>query len=103
MTTFRSLLFLVGAVVITAPFGILVPSALVLGRRNYLFAGSDAGGETAARLYSLIGTCRLNEIDPHLYLRHVLECIATHPINRIEELLPWRVGPLRPLVLSRVA
>ena len=77
--------------------------ALVLGRRNYLFAGSDAGGETAARLYSLIGTCRLNEIDPHLYLRHVLECIATHPINRIEELLPWRVGPLRPLVLSRVA
>lgn len=77
--------------------------ALVLGRRNYLFAGSDAGGETAARLYSLIGTCRLNDIDPHLYLRHVLECIATHPINRIEELLPWRVGPLRPLVLSRAA
>lgn len=76
---------------------------LVLGRRNYLFAGSDAGGETAARLYSLIGTCRLNGIDPHLYLRHVLECIATHPINRIEELLPWRVGPLRPLVLSRAA
>ena len=77
--------------------------ALVLGRRNYLFAGSDAGGETAARLYSLIGTCRLNGIDPHLYLRHVLECIATHPINRIEELLPWRVGPLPPLVLSRAA
>ena len=76
--------------------------ALVLGRRNYLFAGSDAGGETAARLYSLIGTCRLNAIDPHLYLRHVLECIANHPINRIEELLPWRVAPLRPLVLSHV-
>jgi transposase len=67
--------------------------ALVLGRRNYLFAGSDAGGETAARLYSLIGTCRLNEIDPHLYLRHVLERIATHPINRIETLLPWHVAP----------
>jgi transposase len=66
--------------------------ALVLGRRNYLFAGSDAGGETAARLYSLIGTCRLNELDPHLYLRHVLERIATHPINRLEELLPWRVA-----------
>ena len=65
--------------------------ALVLGRRNYLFAGSDAGGETAARLYSLIGTCRLNDIDPHLYLRHVLERIANHPINRIEELLPWNV------------
>ncbi len=67
--------------------------ALVLGRRNYLFAGSDAGGETAARLYSLIGTCRLGGIDPYGYLRHVLERIATHPINRIEELLPWRVAP----------
>jgi transposase len=66
--------------------------ALVLGRRNYLFAGSDAGGETAARLYSLIGTCRLNGLDPHRYLRHVLERIAAHPINRIEELLPWRVA-----------
>ena len=66
---------------------------LVLGRRNYLFAGSDAGGETAARLYSLIGTCRLNGIDPHLYLRHVLERIATHPINSIETLLPWHVAP----------
>jgi transposase len=77
--------------------------ALVLGRRNYLFAGSDAGGETAARLYSLIGTCRLNAIDPHLYLRHVLECIAEHPINRIEELLPWRVADRLPLALSRAA
>lgn len=77
--------------------------ALVLGRRNYLFAGSDAGGETAARLYSLVGTCRLNAIDPHLYLRHVLECTANHPINRIEELLPWRVAPLLPLVLSHAA
>jgi len=77
--------------------------ALVLGRRNYLFAGSDTGGETAARLYTLIGTCRLNGIDPHAYLRHVLERIAEHPINRIEELLPWRVADLLPLALSRAA
>jgi hypothetical protein len=77
--------------------------ALVLGRRNYLFTGSDAGGDTAACLYSLIGSCRLNEIDPHLYLRYVLEHIATHPINRIGELLPWRVSPLLPLALSRAA
>ena len=77
--------------------------ALVLGRRNYLFAGSDAGGETAARHYSLIGTCRLNGMDPHLYLRHVLGCIASHPINRIEELLPWRLAPLLHLALSRAA
>jgi transposase len=75
--------------------------ALVLGRRNYLFAGSDRGGETAARLYSLIGTCRLNGIDPHHYLRHVLERIATHPINRIDELLPWRVASR--LSLARAA
>ena len=52
-------------------------------------------------MYSLIGTCRLNGIDPHRYLHHVLERIASHPINRIEELLPWRVAatltePLRP-------
>ena len=78
--------------------------ALVLGRRNYLFAGSDAGGETAARLYSLIGTCRLNGIDPHLYLKHVLERIAAHPINRIDELLPWRVAAQLPTAaLSRAA
>lgn len=72
--------------------------ALVLGRRNYLFAGSDAGGETAARLYSLIGTCRLNGIDPHAYLRHVLACVADHPVNRIQELLPWNVALENPAV-----
>ena len=64
---------------------------IVLGRRNYLFAGSDAGGERAANIYSLIGTALLNGIDPYLYLRHVLERIAEHPINRIETLLPWQV------------
>jgi hypothetical protein len=77
--------------------------ALVLGRRNYLFAGSDAGGETAARLYSLIGTCRLNNIDPHMYLQYVLERIAEHPINRIDQLLPWQVESLLPSVLCRAA
>ena len=77
--------------------------ALVLGRRNYLFAGSDAGGETAARLYSLVGTCRLNGLDPHLYLRHVLERIATHPINRIETLLPWHVAPSLEIPQQRAA
>ncbi len=77
--------------------------ALVLGRRNYLFAGSDAGGDTAATLYSLIGTCRLNGLDPHQYLRHVLERIATHPINRIDELLPWRVADQLRTAQSRAA
>ena len=62
---------------------------LVLGRRNYLFAGSDGGGESAAVIYSLIGTARLNGFEPFAYLRTVFERIADHPINRIDELLPW--------------
>ena len=77
--------------------------ALVLGRRNYLFAGSDAGGETAARHYSLIGTCRLNSIDPYIYLRHLLERIAAHPINRIQELLPWRLAAQLPVARAQAA
>ena len=77
--------------------------ALVLGRRNYLFAGSDAGGETAASLYSLIGTCRLNGIDPHAYLHYVLGHIAEHPINRLEELLPWQVAHRLTQPLTRAA
>jgi transposase len=77
--------------------------ALVLGRRNYLFAGSDAGGETAACLYSLIGTCRLNGIDPHRYLREVLERIPAHPINRIQELLPWNMNLRVPTPASLAA
>jgi transposase len=64
----------------------------VLGRKNYLFAGSDAGGERAAAIYSLIGTALLNGMDPNAYLRHVLERIAEHPINRIEALTPWNVA-----------
>jgi transposase len=65
--------------------------AIALGRKNYLFAGSDRGGERAATFYSLIGTAKLNRIDPEAYLRYVLEHIADHPITRIEELLPWNI------------
>jgi transposase len=64
---------------------------VALGRKSYLFAGSDTGGERAAAMYTLIGSCKLNKIDPESYLRHVFERIAGHPINRIEELLPWNV------------
>ena len=66
--------------------------SVVMGRKNYLFMGSDSGGERAASLYSLIATAKLNGLDPEFYLRKVLATIAEHPINRIEELLPWNIA-----------
>jgi transposase len=66
--------------------------AVVLGRKNYLFSGSDSGGERAAAIYSLIGSAKLNGVDPEAYLRDVLARVADHPVNRIAELLPWNVA-----------
>ena len=66
--------------------------AVAIGRKNYLFMGADSGGHRAASLYSLIGTAKLNGLDPAFYLRTVLVTIAEHPINRIEELLPWNIA-----------
>ena len=67
--------------------------SIALGRKNHLFAGADTGGERAAGIYSLIGTAKLIGFDPEAYLRYVLERIAEHPINRIEDFLPWNVAP----------
>jgi len=62
---------------------------LVLGRKNYLFAGSDSGGVRAAKMYTIIESAKLNGLDPEAYLRDIFARIADHPINRIDELLPW--------------
>ena len=63
---------------------------LALGRKNYLFAGSDAGGRRAAAVYTIVETARMNGLDAEAYLRDVIARIADHPANRIDELLPWR-------------
>jgi hypothetical protein len=77
--------------------------AVAVGRRNYLFAGSDSGGERAAVFYGLIATAKLNGLDPEAYLRQVLSRIADHPINRIEELLPWNIATSLPAVIEAAA
>jgi len=63
---------------------------IALGRKSWLFAGSDRGGERAAAMYSLIVTCKLNGVDPRAWLADVLARIADHPVSRLHELLPWR-------------
>ena len=65
---------------------------VALGRKNFLFAGSDGGGERAAAVYSLLGSAKLNGLDPEAYLHEVLTRVAEHPVNRISELLPWNMA-----------
>lgn len=74
--------------------------AVSIGRKNYLFFGADSGGVRAASFYSLIGTAKLNGLDPEAYLRHVLGRINDHPINRIEELLPWHIAKNPPIAIA---
>jgi len=66
--------------------------AIALGRKNWLFAGSDDGGERAAAIYSLLGTAQLNGLNVEAYLHHVLERLPDHPVNRVDELLPWAIA-----------
>jgi transposase len=67
---------------------------VAIGRKNYLFAGSDAGGRRAAAIYSLIESAKLNALNPQRYIADVLARIADHPARRIAELLPWNWQPL---------
>jgi transposase len=73
--------------------------AVAVGRKNFLFAGSDAGGERAAAMYSLIGTAKLNSVDPEAYLAYVLARIADHPLQQVDQLLPWNT-PVRRTIFA---
>ena len=66
---------------------------IALGRKSWLFAGSDRGGERAAAMYSLIVSAKMNDIDPQAWLADVLARIASHPASRLDDLLPWNWRP----------
>ena len=66
---------------------------VALGRKSWLFCGSDRGGQRAAAMYSLIVTCKMNRVDPQAWLADVLSRIAGHPAHRLDELLPWNWRP----------
>jgi len=65
---------------------------IALGRKNWMFSGSDEGGRRAAAVYSLVETAKLNGVNPQAYLREVISRIAGHPVNRLEPLLPWSLA-----------
>ena len=62
---------------------------IAIGRKNWIFAGSDTGGTRAAAIYTLIETCKLNDVDARAWLADVLARLPDHPVKRIDELLPW--------------
>jgi hypothetical protein len=62
---------------------------IALGRKSWLFAGSDRGGQRAAMMYSLIVTAKMNDIDPQAWLADVLARIADHPAHKLDDLMPW--------------
>ena len=70
------------------------PDPVAIGRKNWMFAGSQRGGNSMAIAYTLIETAKLNKVDPQAWLTSVLEHIADHKINRLEELMPWNYSPL---------
>jgi len=76
---------------------------LALGRKNYLFCGSDAGGDRAACIYTIIETAKMNGINPQAYLADILARIADHPSRRIDDLLPWRWKPLTAVTATAAA
>jgi transposase len=73
---------------------------ITLGRKSWLFCGSDRGGQRAAVIYSLIGTAKLNNVDPQAWLADVLARIAAHPVSRLDDLLPWNWGRLETAIAA---
>ena len=69
--------------------------SVAVGRKNYLFFGSDKGGESAAIIYSLLVTCKLNEVEPEDWLREVIVKLNDWPSNRVHELLPWNCSTVK--------
>ena len=76
---------------------------IALGRKSWLFAGSDRGGQRAAAMYSLVVTAKMNDVDPQAWLADVLARIAGHPAHRLDELLPWNWTPPVPALSERAA
>src|SRR5450756_782560 len=76
---------------------------IALGRKSWLFCGSDRGGERAAAMYTLIVTAKMNGVDPQAWLADVLDRIATHPAHRLDELLPWNWTPRALAILAQAA
>ncbi len=76
---------------------------VTLRRRNWTFAGSDRGGDQAAVFYSLIETAKMQGLDPEAYLTHVFARIASHPVNRVAELLPWNITGIKSRLDQRLA
>jgi transposase len=75
---------------------------IALGRKSWLFCGSDRGGERAAVVYGLITTAKMNDIDPQAWLADVLMRIAEHPAHKLDDLLPWHWRP-RPALVTQAA
>jgi transposase len=73
---------------------------IALGRRAWLFAGSDRGGQRAAAMYSLIVTAKMNDVDLQAWLANVLARIADHPASKIDELLPWAWKAKKPAIAA---
>jgi transposase len=76
---------------------------IALGRKSWLFCGSDRGGERASVMYSLIVTAKMNDVDPQAWLADVLARIATYPAHRLDQLLPWNWTPKAPVMAAEAA